>query len=147
MKQGLGQGLGRQPGHQVLAPVAALSGAPQSPERTKKDHTQPEVSTERFCSCQEGRGGKQNVSGTHSAWHYAGLYSLTFSSQRKNLAHKLTDDFKIYLNKWGGQQRLLANCIIGLRPRCFGDFPLILNPAVKIQAVQPRHGAGVCLCG
>lgn len=68
-------------------------------------------------------GGKWNLPHTHTVWRFAGLYSLTFSSQRGNLALELTDDFKIYLNKCGGQHRLLANCIIGLRPSCFGDFP------------------------
>lgn len=70
-------------------------------------------------------GGKQSLFHMLTSWHYAGLHRLTFSSQRKNLAPQFADDFKIYLNERGGQYGLLANCRIGLRPFCLGDFPPI----------------------
>lgn len=147
MKQGPGAG----PRQEAWPPGPSPSGRPQRcPALPREDQARPHTARSVHRTILLPPGGERREAErvhTHSAWHYAGLYSLTFSSQRKNLARKLTDDFKIYLNKWGGQQRLLDNCIIGLRPRCFGDFPLILSPALKIQAVQPRHGAGVCLCG
>lgn len=128
-RAGTGQGLGRQCAYGGLAmrsllqwpPSAVTLPSPPTSEDHSRPHTAGGLSTED--SAPAPGGGKWNMSHTHYVWRYAGLYSLTFSSQRGNLAQELADDFKIYLNKCGGQHRLLANCIIGLRPSCFGDFP------------------------
>lgn len=130
MKRGPGQRPGRQWDYDGLATRSLLRWPPSvvtlphPPVRTTPGHTQPEVSLQKDSAPALGwGGGKRSLPPTHPVWRYAGLYSLTFSSQRGNLAQELADDFKIYLNKCGGQHRLLANCIIGLRPSCFGDFP------------------------
>lgn len=71
-----------QPDHYVPAPVATLSGGPfphSHPGPCQATHSQR--SLYRTILLPPG-GGKQNLSHTHTAWRYAGLYSLTFSSQR-----------------------------------------------------------------
>lgn len=65
-----------------------------------------------------------------------------FSFQRQALVQELADDFKFYLNKRGGPQRLLANCVTGLQPSCFGDSPLGLYLTLDARVAQPCHRGG-----
>lgn len=125
MKWGLHRPAGSviwQPGPEVPAPVATL-WAVTLPSLSRPARTRQATRSQR--PLQTGpapaRGRRWNLS--HTILCGAGLDSLAFSSQRGNLAQELADDFKIYLNKCGGQHRLLANCIIGLRPSCLGDCP------------------------